>query len=387
MVRQDVPGPPRLGPMAGDPSCRSAFLPAPMVQNHAANLHEMANGDLACVWFAGTQEGIADIGIWMARLPAGKDRWGEPVRLSDDRERSEQNPILFTAPDGRLWLLHTAQKAGNQETALVRCRISPDGGSNWSAPRQLFDEPGIFVRQPPVVADDGAWLLPVFRCRRTGKQPWTGGDDTSSVMVSTDEGRSWREHPVPESRGCVHMNIVRLADGGMLALYRSRFADFVHASRSDGLGRDWTPPEPTALPNNNASIQATALSDGTLALVYNHADRTAARERRLSLYDDIAPAGVEPEAGPAADAAFWGAPRAPLTLTLSEDGGRTWPLRRDIETGDGYCMTNNSKDGLNRELSYPSIIQSRDGRLQIAYTWWRRAIRHVSLDPNRVASP
>ena len=29
--------------------------------------------------------------------------------------------------------------------------------------------------------------------------------------------------------------------------------------------------------------------------------------------------------------------------------------------GDGYCLSNNSKDGLNREYSYPSIIQGSDG--------------------------
>ena len=38
-----------------------AFLPSPCVQNHAANLMPLANGDLACVWFGGTQEGILDV--------------------------------------------------------------------------------------------------------------------------------------------------------------------------------------------------------------------------------------------------------------------------------------------------------------------------------------
>ncbi|MES2549864.1 MAG: hypothetical protein V4630_09235, partial [Pseudomonadota bacterium] len=31
-----------------------AFLPSPMVQNHAANLHVLPDGRLACVWFGGT---------------------------------------------------------------------------------------------------------------------------------------------------------------------------------------------------------------------------------------------------------------------------------------------------------------------------------------------
>ena len=72
------------------------------MQNHAANLMELRNGDLACVWFGGTQEGVPDISIWFSRLPRGAARWSEAVRLSDGPARSEQNPILFNAPDGRL---------------------------------------------------------------------------------------------------------------------------------------------------------------------------------------------------------------------------------------------------------------------------------------------
>ena len=64
----------------------------------------------------------------------------------------------------------------------------------------------------------------------------------------------------------------------------------------------------------------------------------------------------------------------------ADDDGITWPHRRHLETGDGYCMTNNSADRRNREYSYPSIHQSPDGALQIAYTVYRQRIRHVRVD-------
>ena len=89
----------------------------------------LADGTLGCVWFGGTQEGVADISIWFSRQTA--EGWSPPARLSDDAERSEQNPILFNAPDGSLWLLHTAQQSGNQDTAIVRRRISKDNGMSW----------------------------------------------------------------------------------------------------------------------------------------------------------------------------------------------------------------------------------------------------------------
>jgi predicted neuraminidase len=140
----------------------------------------------------------------------------------------------------------------------------------------------------------------------------------------------------------------------------------------------WTVPEPTVLPNNNSSIQATVLANGHIALAFNHSSAELATGRRLSLYDDIG--GELPAAAPAgARTAFWGAPRAPMAIAISMDGGYSWPHQRDVETGDGYCMTNNSKDRLNRELSYPSILQGSDGALHLAYTRFRQAIRHVTV--------
>lgn len=356
------------------------LLPAPTVQAHAANLMPLPGGDLGCVWFGGTQEGIPDISIWFSRLAGGS--WSEPVRLSGDGTRSEQNPVLFPTPDGEVWLLYTAQHAGDQDTAEVRRRVSRDGGATWGPVRTLFPadaEGGVFVRQPVVTLGE-RWLLPVFRCKRPSSGKWAGDHDTSALYVSEDRGTTWRLQEVPESTGRVHMNVVPLADGTLLALYRSRWADHVYTSRSRDEGRTWSPPEPTELPNNNSSIQATRLADGRVALVFNHSSRAVATERRASLYDEIEGHGQS------AGAAFWGAPRAPLTLALSADGGRTWPVRRDLETGDGYCMTNNSRDGLNRELSYPSIAQTADGRLHVAYTYHRKVIKHISVATEEIES-
>jgi predicted neuraminidase len=74
-----------------------------------------------------------------------------------------------------------------------------------------------------------------------------------------------------------------------------------------------------------------------------------------------------------------------MTLAISRDGGLTWPLRRNLETGDGYCMTNNSKERLNREFSYPSLRQAADGSLHLAYTYWRQAIKYVRVNEDWVA--
>ncbi|MFG1967228.1 exo-alpha-sialidase [Nonomuraea sp. NPDC049028] len=390
-----------------DPDRHEAYLIAPAVQNHAANIMALGNGDLGCVWFGGTQEGVADISIWFSRLEKGAEAWSAPTRLSDDLTRSEQNPVLFPTPADELWLLYTAQRAGNQDTAEVRCRISRDDGHTWGPVRTLFpatSRGGVFVRQPVLVLPSGRWLLPVFNCVTTPGKRWVGDRDTSSLMISDDEGRTWREQPVPESTGCVHMNIHLLADGTLLALFRSRWADAIYASRSEDAGETWSAPAATELPNNNSSIQYVTLSDDRLALVFNASSAADAVERRVSLYDEIdddglaatpagpageepAPAGREEPAVVGGDerTAFWGAPRAPMTLALSADGGRTWPIRRDLEVGDGYCLTNNSRDGLNREFSYPSIQETADGDLHIVFTYHRRVIKYVRVRPEWAA--
>lgn len=105
------------------PARQEAYLPSPCVQNHAAKIMPLKNGDILCAWFGGTQEGMSDISIYCSRLSKGANRWSEPTKLSDDPTKSEQNPVLFPAPDGTLWLLWTAQKSGNQDTAFVRRRI------------------------------------------------------------------------------------------------------------------------------------------------------------------------------------------------------------------------------------------------------------------------
>lgn len=367
-----------------------AYLPSDCIQNHAANLLVLDNGDLLCTWFAGTQEGIPDIHIYMSRLKKGESSWSKAVKVSDDPTRSEQNPVLFKAPDEKIWLLYTAQKSGNQDTAIVRYRISEDNGHSFGPIKTLFDQEGTFIRQPIVVLDNGEWLLPVFYCHTTKGRKWTGHRDTSAVKISKDEGNTWEEYEVPNSTGCVHMNIEKLDDGTLLALFRSRWADYIYSSYSTDNGRTWSDPKPTELPNNNSSIQFTKLANGHLALVFNNMNAENCTERRASLYDDIE--DEENEENVVAEAvedsgereAFWGAPRAPMTVAISEDNGVTWPFVKDIEIGDGYAMTNNSKDKLNREYSYPSIKQGSDGNLHIAFTYFRQTIKYVQLTEEEI---
>ena len=109
-------------------------------------------------------------------------------------------------------------------------------------------------------------------------------------------------------------------------------------------GLSWSSLQPAALPNNNSGLDAVTLRDGRQLLVYNH----STREQR----------GMGHKG------------RGFLNVALSRDG-KAWEAALVLD----YL------DAPDAEFSYPSVIQSRDGRVHIVYTWHRRRIKHVVLDP------
>jgi predicted neuraminidase len=60
--------------------------------------------------------------------------------------------------------------------------------------------------------------------------------------------------------------------------------------------------------------------------------------------------------------------RSPLNLARSTDNGASWRQVRTLEQERG-------------EFSYPAIIEGWDRRLHITYTWNRRHIKYLAIDP------
>jgi predicted neuraminidase len=241
-----------------------------------------------------------------------------------------------------------------QWTAEVRRRVSTDNGHTWGSVGTAFAEPGSFCRQPILVMSNGEWLFPLYYSLLDEEE--AHGSDYSVMKISSDEGRTWREYPVPGSRGRVHATVVELAPGRLIAFLRSRAADRIYLSRSDDYGRTWTEPAPTVLPNNNASIRAVRLQSGALALAFNQFSAQNEDPHRT----------------------IWPRRRWPLSLALSEDSGATWPAMRHLDTGDDFCGERNEQ--FNRRLSYPCLIQTRDGALHAAYSYRdRQCIKYVRI--------
>lgn len=348
-------------------------------QNHAPQLCWVNSELLACVWMAGGQEGTAGMSIFISELRRGRTRWSRPRMISGDELRSEQNPILYVACDGRLQLIHTAQHVRDpndqswqregaafsmQWTAALRNRARSLSSRRWTRSSDLLNDPA-FCRHPPYRRNDGYWLLPIYRSLREGG---AFGQDHSEVLVLNPDGSSTDQiYTVPKSVGRVHGSIVLSKDGkSLIQFFRSRLADNIYRSYGSLDGSVWTPPLPISLPNNNSSIQACRLSSGLLAMIYNRF--------RLDNGDQSSQSWGE---------ANWPRTRWPLSIALSPDDGDTWPWIRDIDTGLGFCGTRNWH--LNGQLAYPTLLEGNPGELHLAYSWaGREAIRYVCLEESTI---
>ncbi|WP_096434481.1 sialidase family protein [Alteribacter populi] len=348
----------------------STKIPTPFSHNHASNLIQLNNGDLLCCWFGGSREGKADISILCSRLPKGKQEWEDPIVFKGDSTRSEQNPILFVSPKNELWLIYTAQNDIHQDSAIVYVRKSTDNGATWSEPSVLFDTPGSFVRNPPLVLNDGALILPAYYSKKSSNGFL--GDDYSVVKVSEDNGETWLEYEVPESKGLVHMSIVS-GNNELVAFFRSRKADAVYKSTSSNQGKTWTNPERIDLPNNNASIQAVSSGDGNIFLIYNHVNAEIAppKENRPPWFEkeDMDSLNLDEAM---LKSAIWGVVRSPLKIAKSTDGGTSW--EEIALVADENSVSSNIDYP---EFSYPSILESEDKLLHTTFTFLRQHIQHT----------
>jgi predicted neuraminidase len=103
---------------------------------------------------------------------------------------------------------------------------------------------------------------------------------------------------------------------------------------SDDNGFTWSRMVPTGLPNPNSSVDAVMMRDNRILLVYNHSRSD----------------------------------RGILNVATSPDG-KKWFAAAVLENEPGS------------EFSYPAVIQTGDGRAHITYTWNRKKIKHVVIDP------
>jgi predicted neuraminidase len=304
------------------------FQTAPFPQCHASTIVETKNG-LAAAWFGGKHERSPDVGIWLSRQIAGK--WTAPVEVADGAQHPRYpcwNPVLFEPRNGPLLLFF---KIGPDPKAWWGMLMtSSDEGKSWSAPRRL--PRGIIgpVKNKPVQLDNGDILC--------GSSTENAGWQVHFERTA-DLGKTWEIiGPInrPDEIGAIQPSIL-FHPGHRLQAVGRTLQGRIFETWSQDNGRTWDKMTLTGLPNPNSGTDALTLRDGRQLLVYNHTAKG----------------------------------RSPLNVAVSADG-KLWQAALTLEEEPG------------REFSYPAVIQTSDGLVHIVYTWNRRRIKHITLEPGNL---
>jgi predicted neuraminidase len=302
---------------------------------HPASITELANGDLYLVYYGGEGEYATNTGVFGSRLKHGAKRWSTPKRIAHDPFRSLGNAVVWQAPYGVVWLFYVVRWGETWSTSRIQGKISRDGAKTWSDSFVVSDREGEMVRGRPIVLQNGEYLLPIYH--ETGHNTEIVGPDSTSRFLRFNprntKNRAWvPSGQIASEKGNIQPAVAQITAKIIAYCRRGGGYDpvtdgYIIRSESTDGGRTWSEGKDSAFPNPNAAVDFLKLRSGHLLLVYNN-----------SMND-----------------------RTPLTVSLSTDGDRTWPYRRDIATGP-------------HDYAYPFAIQTRDGRIHVVFTTHERKV-------------
>jgi len=307
---------------------------------HPASIEELDNGDLYIAYYGGDGEYAEVTAVYGMRKAKGESTWSQPKIIADTPFYSDGNAVIWQAPDKVVWLFYVCRFGDTWSTSRIKAKLSHDGARTWSDSFFVALDEGMMVRSRPLLLADGDYLLPVYH--ETGfDTEKVGADSTSLFLRFSPKTKKWtRSEPIRSPKGNIQPSVVQLSSNHLIAYcrrgggYGPGTEGFVIRSESRDGGRTWSEGRDSQFPNPNAAIDFLKLTNGHLLLVYNNSPLE----------------------------------RTPLTVAISTDEDKSWPVRRDIATG-------------NHDYGYPYAIQARDGKVHIVYTSDKRStINHAVLD-------
>ena len=307
---------------------------------HPASITELTNGDLFVVYYGGSGEYSVSTGVFGSRYDHAAKRWSAPTLLASDPFRSVGNGVVWTAPDGVVWLLYVVRWGDTWSTSRIQAKVSRDNAKSWSESFVVSEREGMMVRGRPIVLASGEYLLPAYY--ETGFDPEMVAPGSSGWFLRWDPKRArWVEAGTIRSpKGNIQPAAVEISPGHLIAYCRRGGGydpvndGFIVRSESSDGGRTWSEGRDSQFPNPNAAVDFIRLQSGHLLLAFNDSMNE----------------------------------RDPLTVALSEDQDRTWPWKRDIATGP-------------HDYGYPVAVQTRDGKIHVVYTSEQRTVvNHAMFD-------
>jgi predicted neuraminidase len=329
---------------------------------HSPSICELPNGRLGAVWYAGSREGGRDVAIWYSKFARGigqvdgdgRDQdgenlssddvargWSEPQVLMDVHVAIEElerkirkvgNPVIFGDQAGGVHLAYVSVAMGGWSASSLNIKSSWDGGNHWEHSQRLTLSPfaniSELVRCPPAYTDSGEVVLPIYH-EFLGKFPqllW---------LRPGAQRMAWSKTRMAGGRRLLQPVIVPQSPAQAVAYYRNGTSGgALMAAESEDGGLSWGTPETLELPNNDSSLSALRLTDGSILVAFS---------------DD------------------WQG-RSNMTLAISRDGRHNW---RRLITLD------HEPDA---RFAYPYLIRDRDGMIHLVYSWKMTRIRHVMFN-------
>ena len=323
-----------FGPQSTLPSEFALELLPPVASSaHASSLTALADGRLAAAWYAGTREGATDVRIWLSTRDA--NGWSAPRAIvTRDGVSAETgagirklgNPVIWSA-GASLHLWYVGVSIGGWSGSSIHHAVSADEGRSWSKSEKLVTSPffnvGTLVRAQPLAMMDGGIGLPVYHELFARRAEWLRMDRSGRILgkarMNSSAGLQPSVAAIDADRGIA---VLRSAD---------RQNGRVMLSLTDDGGASWRQSAPLPLTNRNSAVALLRLASGRLLLACN------------------------PDRG-----------RNLLQLFISDDG-RTWLPARTVASDPDPAM----------EYSYPALLQTRDGRIHLTFTFRRQTIAHA----------
>ena len=347
---------------------------------HGSSIVEAPNGDLIACWFYGSGERTAnDVLIQGSRLKKGAKVWEPVFNMADTPDIPDCNPVLFINQNNELMLFWIAVRANAWENSILRYKISSDyngpGVPEWDwqdiiilkpgepfyhAIKKAFEDnysdpawaeyalpyekliteaaadkekrqKGWMTRIHPTILSTGRILLPLY----------SDGFNVSLIGISDDDGKSWRaSHPIV-GFGPIQPTLAERKDGTIMAYLRDSGAapQRVMTSESYDQGENWSFAVDSEIPNPGSSLEVTILKNGHWVMAYNDTENN----------------------------------RNNWAVSLSTDEGKTWKWTQHIGRSPDKSES----------FSYPSLIQSKDGKLHLTYSYRNpsgKTIMHSTFD-------
>ncbi len=325
--------------------------------NHAASVTVLGGERVMAVWFSGPFEGSVHQVILGAVSEDGGKSWAEARVINDAPRVSDFDPGFINAGDRTLLFYSNGRwadlpspgpsKQGRPQVGVDSFHMllmsSDDQGKSWSKPREVGSGPGWNCRSNGVKLKNGTLLIPTHHLRFP---------HISSVLLSSDNGRSWTRGPeivTPGDVGSAEPSVAELPDGKLVMVLRTTDGN-LWLVRSADHGRTWEAPERHDLPAATSSASLICASNGKLVLTHN------------------------PTKPPL---------RTELTMRVSDDGGRTWSAPLTVAEVKPNV---DSEPKWSRQVCYPSVCELSDGTLLVVWARIALGAEHQSgaIDSARV---